>query len=80
MSTETLLLLIVIALLVVSLPAWPYSKSWGYMPTGIVTILLLAFLAWAIAGGHPLFRSSTAGQDIRDAGRDVADSVRRAVR
>ena len=79
MSTETLLLLIVIALVVFALPAWPYSKEWGYRPTGILTILLVIFLVWAIAGNRPLFRR-TLGQDIKAAGQDVADSVKRAVR
>ncbi len=79
MSTETLLLFIVIALLLVALPAWPYSKSWGYKPTGVLTVLLVLFLIWAIAGGRPLFRR-TLGQDIRSAGQDVADSVRDVVR
>ena len=78
MSTETLLLFIIIALVVVAIPAWPYSKSWGYMPTGALTVLLVAFLVWAIVGERPLFKR-TVGDDIRDAGRDVADSVRRAV-
>jgi Protein of unknown function (DUF3309) len=79
MSIETLFLLIVIVLVVVALPTWPHSKSWGYRPTGILTVLLVLFLIWAIAGGRPLFRS-TIGQDIRAAGHDAADSVRRAVR
>ncbi len=78
MSTETLLLFIIIALVVVALPAWPYSKSWGYAPTGILAILLVVFLIWAIAGERPLFRR-TIGDDIRDAGRDVADTVRDVV-
>jgi Protein of unknown function (DUF3309) len=79
MSSETLLLFIIIALVLVALPAWPHSKSWGYKPTGVLTVLLVIFLVWAIAGGRPLFRS-TVGQDIRSAGHDVADSVNRAVR
>lgn len=79
MSTETLVLFIVIALVIVALPAWPYSKSWGYRPTGALTVFLVVFLVWAIVGRRPLFRS-TIGQDIRSAGHDVADSVRRAVR
>ena len=78
MSMETLLLLIIIALVFVALPAWPYSKSWGYAPTGILTILLVVFLIWAIAGERPLFRK-TLGDDLRDAGRDVADTVRDVV-
>ena len=79
MSTETVLLIIVIAFVVMSLPAWPYSKEWGYRPTGILTVLLVVFLIWAIAGGRPLFRSSI-GHDIRSAGHDMADSVRHDVR
>ena len=88
MTTETLLLLIVILLVLGALPSWPYSKSWGYAPTGVLTLLLVAFLIWTIAGGRPLFRSSgqdikttvqDAGQDLKSAGRDVADSIRDAV-
>jgi len=79
MSTETLLLLIAIVLVVMALPAWPHSKSWGYRPTGILTVLLVVFLIWAIAGRRPLFRR-TVGQDIRSAGHDMADSVRDVVR
>jgi hypothetical protein len=79
MSTETLLLLIVIALVIVTLPAWSYSKSWGYRPTGVLTILLVIFIVWAIAEKRPLFRSSV-GQDIRSASQDIGDSVKRAVR
>ena len=78
MSTETLLLFIVIALVLFALPAWPYSKSWGYRPTGILTILLVIFLIWAIAGNRPLFRR--AGDNIRAAGHDIANSVERAVK
>jgi peptidoglycan/LPS O-acetylase OafA/YrhL len=77
MSTETVLLLVVIALVVLALPAWPHSKEWGYRPTGVLMVLLVVFLVWAIAGGRPLFRR-TVGQDIRATGHDVGDSVRRA--
>jgi len=70
MSNETFLLLVIIALVVISLPNWSYSKSWGYRPTGILTVLLVVFLVWAIAGGRPLFRHSI-GHDIRSAGHDL---------
>ncbi len=78
MSNETLFLLIVIALVFFSLPNWSYSKSWGYRPTGVLTVLLVVFLIWAIAGGRPLFRHSL-GHDIRSTSQDVGDSVRRTV-
>ncbi|MDP3722275.1 MAG: DUF3309 family protein, partial [Candidatus Omnitrophota bacterium] len=34
MSTHTLLMLIVVALLIGALPTWSYSRSWGYYPGG----------------------------------------------
>jgi hypothetical protein len=86
MSIETFLLFVLVIFLVVSLPAWPYSKEWGYRPTGIFTVLLVVFLIWAIAGGRPLFGNSVghdmrvAGHDMVSAGHDAANSVRNAVR
>ncbi len=88
MTTETLLLLIMIVFLIGALPAWPYNRSWGYTPMSVLTLLLVAFLIWAVAGGRPLFRSvgqdikttaQDAGQGLKSAGRDVADSIRHAV-
>ncbi len=78
MSIETIILLIVLVLVIGALPSWPHSRSWGYGPTSILTVLLVIFLVWAIAGGRPLFRGSV-GHDIQSAGRDMGDSVRRAV-
>ena len=77
MSTETLFLLLIVVLILGILPAWPYSKAWGYTPPGILTLLLVVFLVWAVAGNRPLFR--TAGQDLKAAGRDVAESIRHTV-
>ncbi|MDO8580924.1 MAG: DUF3309 family protein, partial [Candidatus Omnitrophota bacterium] len=48
MTTETVLLLIIIVVLAGALPAWPHSRSWGYAPTGVLTLLLVVFLIWAI--------------------------------
>jgi len=78
MSAETVLLFVVIAFVVFALPAWPYSKEWGYRPTGILTVLLVVFLIWAIAGNRPLFRR--AGNDMKAAGQDMGDALKRAVR
>jgi hypothetical protein len=43
-----LLLILVVAMIVGSLPAWPYSTGWGYYPTGglgtILAILLILML------------------------------------
>ncbi len=79
MSTETFVLVIVMALIVGAWPSWPHSQSWGYRPTGVLTVVLVLFLVWAIAGGRPLFRR-TVGEELRSTGRAVADSIRQAVR
>jgi hypothetical protein len=48
MSTQTLLLIILILLLLGALPMWPYSSGWGYYPSGglglLVVILLVVLL------------------------------------
>ncbi len=39
------LLIILVLLLIGAVPAWPYSRSWGYWPSGgIGTILLIVFI------------------------------------
>ena len=39
-----ILLIILIILLLGAVPAWPYSRSWGYGPGGVVGLLLLILL------------------------------------
>lgn len=74
MTTETLLLLVVILLLIGAFPAWPYSRTWGYAPVGLLTVLLVVFIVWAVAGERPLFRS--AGNDVQDVVQEGADSLK----
>lgn len=45
-----LILAIVIALLILSLPTWPYSAAWGFYPSGGLGILLLiVLLVWLLS-------------------------------
>lgn len=44
MSVNTLLLILLILLLVGALPVHPYSRGWGYYPSGILTVLLVVVL------------------------------------
>jgi uncharacterized protein DUF3309 len=44
MSTNTLLLIILILLLLGALPMWPYSSGWGYFPSGGLGLLLIILL------------------------------------
>jgi hypothetical protein len=44
---STILLIVLVLLLLGALPAWPYSKSWGYYPSsglGLVVVVLLVLL------------------------------------
>jgi hypothetical protein len=50
MSISTLLLILLVVLLVDSLPNWPYSRGWGYYPSGLLGILLLVLLIFALLG------------------------------
>ena len=44
-----LLLVILIVFLIAVVPAWPYSRGWGYYPSGgIGTILLVILLLWLL--------------------------------
>lgn len=50
MSLYTLLLIVVILMLVGAVPAWPYSKSWGYYPSGGLGLVLLVLLILILMG------------------------------
>jgi uncharacterized protein (TIGR03382 family) len=39
-----LILLLIVALLILSLPTWPYSAGWGYYPSGGAGLVLLVLL------------------------------------
>jgi hypothetical protein len=45
----TILLVVLILLLLGALPTWPYSRAWGYHPSGglglIVVIVIILLLA-----------------------------------
>jgi hypothetical protein len=45
---STILLVFLILLLIGALPSWPYSRSWGYYPSGglglVVVIVLILLL------------------------------------
>jgi len=41
MTLGTLLLIVVLLLLVGSVPAYPYSRGWGYAPSGGLGLILL---------------------------------------
>ncbi len=50
MSIGTILLIILVLLLIGALPAWPYSGSWGYYPSGGLGLLLIVLLILVVTG------------------------------
>jgi len=50
MTISTLLIVILILILIGAVPAWPYSRGWGYGPSGIVGVLLVVLLVLLLMG------------------------------
>ncbi|MBL1263565.1 DUF3309 domain-containing protein [Candidatus Methylomicrobium oryzae] len=50
MSTSTILLVILILIILGAVPVWPYSRSWGYGPSGILGLILVIFLVMLLLG------------------------------
>ena len=48
-----LLLIILILLLMGAFPAWPYSRGWGYGPSGLLSLLLVVLLLLLILDFMP---------------------------
>ena len=51
MGLSTILLIILILLLVGAIPTWPYSRGWGYGPSGIVGAILVILLILVLLRG-----------------------------
>ncbi len=45
-----ILLIVLIILLLGAVPAWPYSRGWGYYPSGILGLLLIVVLVLLLLG------------------------------
>jgi hypothetical protein len=45
-----LLLIVLIVLLLGALPSWPYSRGWGYYPSGIFGVVLVIIVIWLLMG------------------------------
>ncbi|HET6798543.1 MAG TPA: DUF3309 family protein [Gemmatimonadales bacterium] len=46
----SILVIILIVLLLAALPTWPYSRSWGYFPSGGLGLLVLILLLLLLTG------------------------------
>jgi hypothetical protein len=50
MSLGTILLIVLILMLIGVVPTWPHSKSWGYMPSGALGLVVLVILVLLLMG------------------------------
>jgi hypothetical protein len=50
MTLGTILLIILILLLLGAIPAWPYSRGWGYGPSGILGVVVVVIIILLLMG------------------------------
>lgn len=46
----TILAVILVLMLVGAIPTWPHSRSWGYVPSGTVGLILVVLLVLVLIG------------------------------
>jgi hypothetical protein len=50
MEFGTLLIIVLMVILLGAIPTWPYSRGWGYGPSGIVGLILVIMLILLLMG------------------------------
>jgi len=50
MTLGTVLLIVLVLLLIGAIPSWPYSRGWGYGPSGILGAILVVLLILFLMG------------------------------
>lgn len=50
MDLGIILLIVLVLLLLGAIPSWPYSRGWGYGPSGIVGVLLVVVIILLFVG------------------------------
>ena len=46
----TILIVLLVLLLLGAAPTWPYSRGWGYFPSGLLGVILLVVIILALTG------------------------------
>jgi hypothetical protein len=46
----TILVVVLVLLLLGAWPSWPYSRGWGYYPSGGLGLVLIVILVLVVAG------------------------------
>lgn len=50
MNLSLILIIIVVLLLLGAIPAWPYSRGWGYGPSGLLGVVLVILVILILLG------------------------------
>jgi hypothetical protein len=50
MSLGTILLIVLVLLLFGAFPTWPYSRGWGYFPSGTLGIVVIVLVVLLLTG------------------------------
>ena len=50
MSLGTILLIVLILILIGVIPTWPHSRSWGYVPSGVLGVVVLIIIVLLLMG------------------------------
>lgn len=50
MSALTLIIVILLIMLILGAPAWPYSRGWGYGPSGLIGAILIILVIFLLLG------------------------------
>ena len=50
MNLGVILIIILILLLIGAVPSWPYSRNWGYYPSGGLGLVLLIIIILLLLG------------------------------
>lgn len=50
MSLGTVLLIVVMLMLIGVIPTWPHSRTWGYGPSGWVSLILTIVIVLLLMG------------------------------
>ena len=47
---ETILIVVLVLILMGALPTWPYSRTWGYSPSGNAGLIILVIVMMLVTG------------------------------
>lgn len=49
-NATVLVVILLVVLLLFAAPAWPYSRRWGYYPSGVLSLILIVVLILLLLG------------------------------